>query len=200
MATDHFASKANSYEQNKDRVDNVAQIANAMLGAIQFSKAMHIMDFGSGTGLLLERIAPHVSKITAVDVSTAMNAQLREKQNSLACDVEMLELDLEQSQIDAKFDGIISSMTMHHIRDVSGVLHKFHAMLNAGGFIAIADLDRENGSFHSEDTGVHHAGFDREAITKVAVAAGFKNVAIATVSVVHKPQGDFPVFLLTGTR
>jgi 2-polyprenyl-3-methyl-5-hydroxy-6-metoxy-1,4-benzoquinol methylase len=200
MATDHFASKADSYEQNKDRVDNVAQIANAMLGAVQFSKSMHIMDFGSGTGLLLERIAPYVSKITAVDVSAAMNAQLREKQNRLACDVQMLELDLEQSQIDTKFDGIISSMTMHHIKDIPSVLRKFHAMLNPGAFIAIADLDRENGSFHSEDTGVHHAGFDRDAIIKAAVAAGFGNVAIATASVVHKPQGDFPVFLLTATR
>jgi cyclopropane fatty-acyl-phospholipid synthase-like methyltransferase len=200
MTKDHFAHKASSYEQNKDRVDNVAQIASAMLGKILFAKSMHVMDFGSGTGLLLERIAPHVGKITAVDVSTSMNAQLREKQGRIGCELEMLELDLEKSPLDKKFDGIISSMTMHHIKDIPGMFKKFHAMLNEGGFIAIADLDREDGSFHSEDTGVHHTGFARDEITKVAESAGFRNVEITTASVVNKPQGDFPVFLLTGIK
>jgi cyclopropane fatty-acyl-phospholipid synthase-like methyltransferase len=200
MTIDHFARKAGSYEQDKDRVDNVAQIANAMIDNIRFTKSMHIMDFGSGTGLLLARIAPHVRKITAVDVSESMNAQLKEKQTRVACEVQMLELDLEKSQLDQKFDGIISSMTMHHIKDVRAMLRKFHAMLHDGGFIAIADLDREDGSFHSEDTGVHHAGFATEEIAKVATDAGFANVTIPIVSVVNKPRGRYPVFLLMGWR
>jgi cyclopropane fatty-acyl-phospholipid synthase-like methyltransferase len=200
MTIDHFAHKAGSYEQNKDRVDNVAQIANAMIGKIPFAKPMHIMDFGSGTGLLLERIAPLVSKITAVDVSKSMNEQLREKQSRIGCDVEMLELDLETSPLNRKFDGIISSMTMHHIKDIAAMFNKFHVLLNDGGFVAIADLEREDGTFHSEDTGVHHFGFDKDAIIKIASNAGFRNVALSTVSVVHKAQGDYPVFLLTGVR
>jgi cyclopropane fatty-acyl-phospholipid synthase-like methyltransferase len=200
MTIDHFARKAGSYEQNKDHVDNVAQIAGAMIGKIHFTKSMHIMDFGSGTGLLLERIAPYVGKITAVDVSQSMNAQLREKQNRIGCELAMLEVDLEKSRLDNKFDGIISSMTMHHIKDIPAMFDKFHAMLRDGGFIAIADLDREAGTFHTEDTGVHHFGFDRVAITKVASDAGFRNVAIDIASVVHKPQGDYPVFLLIGLR
>jgi cyclopropane fatty-acyl-phospholipid synthase-like methyltransferase len=200
MTIDHFAHKAGSYEQDKDRVDNVAQIANAMIIGIRFTKSMHIMDFGSGTGLLLERIAPYVSKIAAVDVSASMNAQLREKQGRLGCDVQMLEIDLEKSQLDQKFDGIISSMTMHHIKDIPAMFDKFHAMLNDDGFIAIADLEREDGTFHSQDTGVHHSGFAQDEITKVASSAGFKNVAISTASVVRKSQGDYPVFLLIGFR
>jgi cyclopropane fatty-acyl-phospholipid synthase-like methyltransferase len=204
MTIDHFAQKASSYEQNKDRVDNVAQIANAMIDNIRLTKSMHIMDFGSGTGLLLERIAAHVGRITAVDVSKSMNAQLKakldEKQSGLACEVRMVELDLEKSQLDQKFDGIISSMTMHHIKNVPGMFEKFHAMLNEGGFIAIADLVREDGTFHREDTGVHHAGFATDEIAKVAADIGFANVTTSIVSVVHKPQGDYPVFLLIGRR
>lgn len=80
------------------------------------------------------------------------------------------------------------------------MLRKFHAMLHDGGFIAIADLDREDGSFHSEDTGVHHAGFATEEIAKVATDAGFANVTIPIVSVVNKPRGRYPVFLLMGWR
>ena len=103
MKIDHFASKAAVYEQNPARVDNVENIANAILNTISINKSMHIMDFGSGTGLLLERIAPHVAKISAVDVSIAMNAQLRAKAGSLGCEIEIIEIDLEKSDLNVKF-------------------------------------------------------------------------------------------------
>jgi cyclopropane fatty-acyl-phospholipid synthase-like methyltransferase len=197
MSIDHFAEKAGSYEQNRSRVDNVENIANAILHAIRFDSSMEIIDFGSGTGLLLEKIAPHVSKITAVDVSRSMNQQLQAKLGKLAYSVEILPVDLAQVTLDRQFDGIISSMTMHHIADIEAMFRKFHALLKEGGFIAIADLDLEDGSFHEQDTGVFHSGFDRVKFAGAATAAGFKNVRLSTVSVIHKPHGDFPVFLLT---
>jgi putative AdoMet-dependent methyltransferase len=200
MSIDHFAGKADSYEQNPNRVDNVANIANAILGAVEFNRSMHIMDFGSGTGLLLERIAPHVGKMTAVDVSKSMNRQLQEKRDRLPCELDILEVDLAQTNIPLQVDGIISSMTMHHIEDVGAMFEKFHAMVKGGGFIAISDLDAEDGSFHTEDTGVFHQGFDREEIARAAFEAGFQSVNVSSASVVHKPQGDFEVFLLTAIR
>ncbi|WP_372986705.1 methyltransferase domain-containing protein [Marinobacter sp.] len=83
MSKDYFAHKADTYEQNRDRVDNVTNIANTILEKAHIDPSMHLMDFGSGTGLLLERIAPHVQKITAVDISPSMNRQLSEKRASL---------------------------------------------------------------------------------------------------------------------
>ncbi|MCF8179224.1 MAG: class I SAM-dependent methyltransferase [Sulfuritalea sp.] len=200
MSKDYFEHKAGSYEQNTSRVDNVENIANSILGAIKLDKSMHVMDFGSGTGLLLERVAPHVGKITAVDISKSMNRELDGKRNRLGCDIEIAEVDLAKSDIDGKFDGIISSMTMHHIENIEAMLRKFHSMLNEGGFIALSDLDTEDGSFHTEDTGVFHFGFDRKALSEIASNAGFKNVDVVSASVIPKPHADFPVFLLTGFR
>lgn len=200
MSIDRFAHKASSYEQNRSRVVNVENIANSILKAISFDKSMHVMDFGSGTGLLLEQVAPYVGKITAVDISNSMNMQLREKRSKLGCDLEILEIDLEKSNIDSRFDGIISSMTMHHIENIEAMFSKFYSMLKDGGFIAIADLELEDGSFHTDDTGVFHFGFDRGKFAETASEAGFRIVQVSTASVVHKPQGDYPVFLLTGIR
>ncbi len=200
MKIDHFASKAAVYEQNPARVDNVENIANAILNTISINKSMHIMDFGSGTGLLLERIAPHVAKISAVDVSIAMNAQLRAKEGSLGCEIEIIEIDLEKSDLNVKFDGIISSMTMHHIQNIDAMFVKFHAMLKDGGFIALADLESEDGSFHTENTGVHHFGFDKDAFAKSASAANFQKIKIQSASAIQKSYGNFPVFLLTAIR
>jgi cyclopropane fatty-acyl-phospholipid synthase-like methyltransferase len=200
MNIDHFAHKAGEYDQNRSRVENVENIADAVLGAIKFDRSMHVMDFGSGTGLLLGKVAPHVGKITAVDISDSMNAQLRAKLDTLGCPVEIAAIDLEKSDLEGRFDGIISSMTMHHIKDIEAMFRKFHAMVKEGGFIAISDLDLEDGSFHTEDTGVFHFGFDRSGFAGFAAAAGFKAIRISSASVVHKPHRDFPVFLLTAVR
>lgn len=197
---DHFAHKAGSYEQDPRRADNVQNIANAILGSCALDRSLHLMDFGSGTGLLLEALAPHVGRITAVDVSPSMHAQLRAKQDRLACALDIVEADLEVTDLDQRFDGIVSSMTMHHIRDIDAMFGKFHALLRDGGFVAIADLDREDGSFHSEDTGVYHFGFDRDAFAQCAARAGFREVRVATASVVAKASRDYPVFLLTAVR
>ncbi len=200
MTVDRFAHKAGSYEQNKSRVDNVANIAKSVLEATELDRSMHIVDFGSGTGLLLEKIAPYVGKITAVDISQSMNLQLHEKRNRLDCEIDILEVDLEKTSIPLQVDGIVSSMTMHHVENIEAMFVKFYSMVKAGGFIAISDLDTEDGSFHTEDTGVFHHGFEREAFTKAATKAGFQFAKVSSASVVHKPQGNYGVFLLTAIR
>ncbi|MGH1441050.1 MAG: class I SAM-dependent DNA methyltransferase [Cellvibrionaceae bacterium] len=200
MKKDHFKQKAQAYDKNKNRVNNVSNIARVMTQAIEFKPDMHIMDFGSGTGLLLERIAPFVKRITAVDISSSMNEQLRAKATSLDCELEIIEQDLTQTEFERTFDGIISSMTLHHVRDIESLFNKLYSLLNSKGVVALADLDKEDGSFHTEDTGVFHFGFDREALCDTARKAGFKNIHIESASIVHKPQGDYPVFLFTAEK
>lgn len=200
MKKDYFEHKAEGYDLNEKRVDNVDNIANGVMRSAHLNQSMHLMDFGSGTGLLLERIAPFVKKITAVDISSSMNDVLRNKKAELGCEIEILEIDLLSQTLDVKFDGIISSMTMHHIEDTDAMFDKFYSLLVDGGFIALADLDSEDGSFHGEDTGVHHFGFDREEIVAKARLAGFRNVTIIDVSTVQNPRGNYPVFLLKAEK
>ena len=201
MPQDYFAHKAQEYENNVARVSNVYTIADAILERISYDKQhAHIMDFGSGTGLLTSQIAPFVHKITTVDISFAMNEVLRSKIPALPCVVEVCECDLVNTQLEASFDGIISSMTIHHVQDVPALMKKFYVLLKPHGTIALADLDKEDGSFHSENTGVFHFGFDQELFASWAKEAGFQEVKIDIVSVAKKPYGEYPIFLLTGRK
>ncbi|RLA80322.1 MAG: class I SAM-dependent methyltransferase [Epsilonproteobacteria bacterium] len=197
---DHFAHKAKDYETVTRRVDNVKNIADGILRSITFDKDMHIMDFGSGTGLLTAHIAPFVSKITCVDMSKSMSDVLRQKKDTYPCELEILELDLSVDAINDKFDSIISSMTIHHIEDTKKLFEKFYTMLNDGGTIALADLETEDGSFHEKDTGVFHFGFNQDEFLQIAKDVGFKDLSINIVSISSKSYGDFPMFLLTGKR
>jgi 2-polyprenyl-3-methyl-5-hydroxy-6-metoxy-1,4-benzoquinol methylase len=200
MSTDYFQNKSKDYEKDKNRVNNVKNIAESIKQNISFHKSMHIMDFGSGTGLLLEEIAPLVNKITAVDISKAMNTELDSKRENLGCEIEIIETDLTKTELDKKFDGIMSSMTLHHVKNIQTLFIDFYSLLNENGFIAIADLDLEDGSFHTTDTGVFHLGFDRTEFLDYAKEAGFKNLKIMSASIDYKPQGQYPIFLLVGNK
>lgn len=197
---DYFAEKAKEYDDKKSRTENVDNIAQSMINELSFSKGMNIMDFGSGTGLLTSNIAPHVGEITAVDVSKAMIEVLESKKHLIDCKLQIVELDLTKETLNTKFDAIISSMTIHHIKDVQDIFNKFYTLLDDNGTIAIADLDKEDGSFHSEDTGVFHFGFDRNEFMKIAENAGFKDLKIHTASNIAKETGNYNVFLLTGRK
>jgi 2-polyprenyl-3-methyl-5-hydroxy-6-metoxy-1,4-benzoquinol methylase len=197
---DHFAHKAKDYEKETRRVDNVKNIANGILKNINFNKNMHILDFGSGTGLLTSQIAPYVNKITAIDMSQSMNEVLKQKISSYPCELEVLQMDLSEEQPQNNYDCIISSMTIHHVKDIKKLFEIFYNLLKPNGTIALADLEPEDGTFHSTDTGVFHFGFDKNEFLNIAKEAGFKDLQIDTVSVAKKPYGDFPIFLLTGKK
>lgn len=195
---DWFIDKAHVYDTDNHRTQNVDNIAQGILEEITFSKNMKIMDFGSGTGLLLAKIAPFVAEITAVDISKSMNTILRDKK--IDCKIELLEMDLTKERLNRKFDAIITSMTLHHIENIEAILKTFYTLLNDNGAIAIADLNTEDGSFHTGDTGVFHHGFDSEEFMSIAAGVGFRNLKIKSVSTVIKPHGKYPVFLLTGEK
>jgi cyclopropane fatty-acyl-phospholipid synthase-like methyltransferase len=200
MNRDFFARKAAVYDKAKHRTANVDNIAKAVLASIELNREMRMLDFGSGTGLLLERLATHVASITAVDVSDSMNEQLAAKRATLPCELHILPVDLTQTSIPGEYDVIVSSMTLHHIADIPGMLTRLFSLLRPGGQIALADLDAEDGTFHTEDTGVFHHGFERTWLQEQAEKAGFVEVRLDTAGVVHKPQGNYPVFLLTASK
>ncbi len=197
---DLFAHKSKSWDMNSKRVQNAKGIAGLIVKNIKLDKSMELMDFGAGTGLLSYFVAPYVKKIVAVDSSPSMLLEFKSKCDEFVCETEVLEKDLSTDTLERTFDGIISSMTIHHLDDTIALFEKFYTMVKEVGFIAIADLDSEDGSFHSDNTGVHHHGFDREALQLIAENAGFKDVKFDLASTIDKTHRIFTVFLLTAVK
>ena len=199
--SDLFANKSKSWDMNSKRVKNAQAIAEAILKNITLTKDMHIMDFGAGTGLLSYCLSHTVGKVTAIDNSPSMLEVFQEKASLFKCPTEVLELDLtKELTTPLLYDGIVSSMTIHHIGNIVNMLNKMYNMLPQGGFIALADLDIEDGSFHSDNTGVFHYGFDRDKLGEIAQKVGFKMIRFETASIIKKPHRDFSVFLMCGIK
>jgi 2-polyprenyl-3-methyl-5-hydroxy-6-metoxy-1,4-benzoquinol methylase len=115
-----------------------------------------------------------------------------------------LQLDLLADPSPAqRFDLIVTSMTLHHVPDTDQILRIFHDLLNPGGYLCIADLDKEDGSFHGPEVDVHH-GFDQTDLGLRAAQVGFADVQFQTVFGITKEREsgtrDYPVFLMTARR
>jgi len=158
------------------------------------------MDFGAGTGLITSQVAPHVNKITAVDVSGAMLEQLLAKQE-LKDKVEALCQDITTQPTGVTYDLIMSAMAMHHVDDTENMLQQFAAHLKPGAKVALADLDKEDGSFHPpESQGVYHSGFERAAFIALLEKQGFTDINLVTAHTVDKEDKSYPIFLALATK
>jgi len=195
-----FTAKAPQWDASSRRQALAQRIYESIRQRITLQPTMELLDLGAGTGLLTYKVLPHVQRITALDTSEAMLEQLRRKSSPTECVVPLLH-DISKQPISGTYDGVISSMTLHHIEDLTMLFEHLYTALKQGGFIALADLLSEDGSFHSGDNaGVHHFGFDADELTARVHSVGFKEVRCEIVDVIHKEQHDYPVFLLTALK
>lgn len=197
---DLFEDKAQDWDTRPVPLQISEGVFDAIQNAVDLSDDLTVIDFGAGTGLLAGRIAPHVGKIVAVDISESMLQKLAEKP-ALQGKVEVVCRDILAEPLDRKVDLVVSAMSMHHIEDTRKLLQTLYDHLEAGGRIAIADLDAEEGDFHPPDIeGVYHNGFDRDALGALFTDVGFVETAFVTAAEVTKEEKQYPVFLVTAKK
>ena len=194
----HFDQAANSWEQRPISQQLASSIPAAIEQAIVLQPQQRLLDFGAGTGLLSAALATQVAEIVALDTSDAMLAVLTEKQLP---NVRIVNQDIFAGLAD-QFDGVVSCMAVHHVADTAGLFQVFFQQLVSGGFIAIADLDQEDGSFHgdNEGKGVKHLGFDRQQLTTILQDIGYQDIAFNTAVNIEKDGRNYPVFLLIARK
>ena len=200
-----FDSKARQWDGNPVFQARADRIAAAIRAAIPLDNAMRALDYGCGTGMLSFPLRDALGHITLKDSSAGMLEVLREKIAALGVNnMAARQADLTDEPLpEERYDLIYSSMVLHHIPDTAHILATFHALLNPGGWLCAADLDREDGSFHGIEVDVHH-GFEREALRRQAEAAGFADIRFDTVFEIVKEQETgpraYPVFLMIARR
>ena len=195
----HFDKKAKDWDSGSIRVNGAKVIADAISKEIKLHDNMEIIDFGVGTGLLGFEIAQNVKKVYGVDTSPKMLEKLEEK-NTPELHITPLCQDIIQEPLNKKFDGLVSSMTLHHVENLKDFFTTIYTNLQKDGFIAIADLESEDGTFHSDNVEVFHFGFEESTLVKVVQECGFKDIKFKNINTINKPHRDFGVFLLTAIR
>lgn len=200
MAT--FDERAKEWD-TPERAERAAVVAGAVRAAVTLSPEMRAIEIGAGTGLLGLHFAGDLASLLLTDPSTGMLEVASEKiRRAGLSTVSVAPYDLLRDPAAAgSFDIVLSLLVLHHLDDTAAAFRATFGLLGPGGWIALADLDEEDGTFHDADAeGIHHLGFERERVADLARAAGFVDLGLSTATEIEKDGRTYPVFLLTARR
>lgn len=201
MNTERFDVKAATWDTDPEKVTRANRIAAAIADTIDLDNRMRLLEYGAGTGLVTQVLQHSVGPVTLADTSPGMRQVIGTKiESGMLAPAQVWDLDLQtQPPPQEQFDLIVTALALHHIPDVATVLAAFARMLTEDGYLCIADLDAEDGSFHDYDFEGHH-GFDRGELTRALNTAGFSRVSIQDCAEVMRGDVPYSVFLAVAQR
>ena len=203
----NFDTEALQWDEDVEKVKRANLFANEIVNFIHPDKSMTAMEFGCGTGLLSFELRDKFKTITLIDNSPGMISVLEEKikVNGLS-NFEPICIDpLVDDVVLKDFDVIYTLMTLHHIHELQKIMQIFNSGLKTGGYLCIADLISEDGTFHSkpsEFTG--HKGFDKEELSLLLKENGFQSKFYKIVFTIEKEVDGrikkYPLFLVIAKK
>lgn len=203
QTTTYFDAKAKTWDDDPMKTARAQAVADGIQSRIPLTEHMTALEYGCGTGLLSFALQPQLMHITLADSSSGMLAVLQDKivANDIT-NMRAMQLDLTTDPLPSeRYNLIYSLMTFHHIEDIDKILRNLFSLLVDPGYLCIADLDSEDGSFHGPDfTG--HRGFDRKELERKLIQAGFRSVDFTTVFEMTKGEKRtrYPVFLMIARK
>ena len=180
-----FDRDALTWDDLPRRVNLAKSVVNSVKKEI---KDKRVLEFGCGTGLVGINLAPFAKEVIGIDTSKKMVEKFNQKANTLSLNARAHQKDI--FEINEKFDVCISSMTLHHIKDIKNLSKKLHKICDEA---FLADLVKEDGTFHTRgNDDVYHFGFSTEELKEYFKEWKIEYKIIHTI----KKHRDFPVFLI----
>ena len=139
-----------------------------------------ILDFGCGTGLLTEQLAPRAEWVLALDTSAAMIQVLAAKvEHHGWSNVDAIAASVDSAQRDRPelfarpFDIIVASSVCAFLDDYAGTVATLTSLLKPGGTFVQWDWE-----LHHEDD--EHVGLTRAQVVDALTAAGLLDIRVET--------------------
>jgi ubiquinone/menaquinone biosynthesis C-methylase UbiE len=202
----NFDERAKDWDSDPKKVERARVVAEAIRNIIPLSKNMKALEYGCGTGLVSFALQEDLSQITLADTSQGMLDVLGDKiAKADVANMHPVRLDLASDPLPVeKYHITYSLLVLHHVHDARGILRKFYDVLEPNGYLLVADLDKEDGSFHTDGTTDVHLGFERSELQEWTEAIGFGNVQFSTAYEIKKEingkEKAFPVFLMVAQK
>ncbi len=199
-----FDDAATTWDDDPGHEKRQVAVARAIEQAVDLSPRMRALDVGGGTGRLSILLAELVGSVVVTDPSAGMVEVARQRIEAagLSDRLRAVQADVTTDRLDGHFDVVWTSMALHHVQDLDGLLRTVAGLLVDGGRLCIADLDEDpDGAFHAAhvDFAGHH-GFDRQRLGEQLTGAGFADVDFVDATTILKDDREFGVFLCTATK
>lgn len=183
---------ADDWDSNPD-VIRYAEAAFESLVRITALDGLDILDFGCGTGLLTEKMAPYAKRIVAVDSSGAMIGVLRDKElPGVRVINAMLNADTvaEYDSLHEPFHLVVASSVCGFLPDYEDTLGLLRSLMAPDGLFV--QWDWESGD---DNDGF---GMSRETVGTAFAGAGLELVSAGRAFSVEGGKGPMPVLMAVG--
>lgn len=197
-----FDRLASTWDDKPSRVAMAKRFGEAISESLELKSDFKLVDYGCGTGNCAIFLSESVGRVTGVDVSAPMLERFREKTKDFGDKFELVCANLQDEHINFNNpDVIISTMAFHHLDHPQSIAKHFFEELKSGGYVALIDLDSEDGSFHDDgNEGVKHFGFCREFFKDMLEKSGFTDIKDKTVHTIRKNDKEYSIFLITAKK
>ncbi len=182
-ASDTFRSKGADWDEMR-ALDLPAGAVEAAVLALLPAQVGRTLDIGTGTGRLLEVLAPRVAPGSlGIDASRAMLAlaRVRLAQPELA-HVSVRMADMYALPLrDASFDLVLLQMVLHYAETPAAVMAEAARVLSPGGTMIIVELAPHARAELRPRMGHRALGFSDEAMTALLDAGGLASTGARSV-------------------
>jgi len=148
----------------------------------------HLLDAGTGTGRMLELLAPQVKRAVGVDVSPEMLAIARDRlmrSNLAHCQVrqgDTYRLPFPSGGALGGFDAVLFHQVLHYLDDPGAAVAEAARVMRSGGRLLIADFAQHDLEFLRQDFAHRRLGFSDREVQGWFAAAGLKAVASEAIA------------------
>jgi len=198
----NFDEQAVVWDNDPKKIERAKVVAREIIDFIQPTKNLCALEFGCGTGLLSFELRDSFKRIALADNSEGMIKVLQQKiQIAGIKNFDPLLIDFEDDIQISKQDVVYTLMALHHMPDISRILKTFNSIITQNGYLCIADLVKEDGSYHAHENDFNEQdGFDRKELTEKLIDNNFKVEYYNECYVIEKEVDNkikkYPLFLM----
>jgi len=158
-----------------------------------------VADVGTGTGRLLELLAPRVRKLIGVDASREMLDQARGRLGAAGADADLRLGDMAHLPLSAdEVDCAVVNMALHHVPEPIAALRELRRVLSPGGLLLVGDFLPHDEEWMRETLADQWLGFAPSDLSHWLEAAGFEDVSITPLP--SESPGALDVFVARARR
>ena len=119
-----FDDAAATWDDDAGHEERQVAVAQAIEEAVALTPRMSALDVGGGTGRLSILLSDRVGSVVVTDPSAGMVQVARERIQAAGLSDRMraVQVDLTTDQLDGAYDVVWSSMALHHVQDLDGLL------------------------------------------------------------------------------
>lgn len=167
VAANYFSENAKGWDTIRSLHIDEARVESTMMSMIGSTPFQSLLDLGTGTGRILELLAPLYTRGTGVDTSREMLSIARsnlEKENLTKAQVRLGSL-LNLPTQEKSFDLVTIHQVLHYLDDPQAAIKQAFKALAPGGRLLIVDFAPHGLEFLREDHAHIRLGFPTEQIS-----------------------------------